>query len=113
MEDTSTTKNKTTNSEDAENGKLIEDMSKMLSMGGMTFNRKKKMNDEELMNKERRFWGTQPVPQFKDEVKEEDLGPIDENTDLEKEQKEPFNLPKGYKWYDVDIHSESDLTRVK
>ncbi len=106
MEDTS-------NKPDSNNEKLIEDMSKMLTMG-MTYNRKKKVDEEDLKSKVRKFWGTQPVPQFKgEEITESDIGPIDTNTDLEKEQKEPYNLPKGYVWYDVDINNNNDLTKVR
>jgi glycylpeptide N-tetradecanoyltransferase len=105
MEDTS--KNSESNNE-----KMIEDMSKMLTMG-MTYNRKKRINEEEMKNREMRFWGTQPVPQFKgQEITESDIGPIDLNTDLEKEQKEAYNLPKGYAWYDVDINNNNDLTKL-
>jgi glycylpeptide N-tetradecanoyltransferase len=101
------------NSEGGNNEKLIEDMSKMLNMNGMTFNKKKKTNEEEMKTKVRKFWGTQPVPQFQgEEITESDLGPFDKDTDVEKEQKEPFNLPKGYIWYDIDINNSGDLNKL-
>jgi glycylpeptide N-tetradecanoyltransferase len=103
-------KNSNFDNEDVPTEKLIEDMSKMLSMGGMSFNRKRKVDDEELKKKERKFWGTQPVPKFSDEVT--NIGPIDTNNDVENEQKEPYNLPKGYIWYDIDIHNSEDLNKV-
>ena len=115
MEDTSKANKSSENNinEDIPNEKLIDDMSKMLSQGGMTFNRRRRTDEEEAKSKVRKFWGTQPVPQFQgDEITEADIGPIDTNMDLEKEQKEPFNLPKGYIWYDIDINSNTDLTRV-
>ena len=115
MEDTiKETKNKDNSlGEDIPNDKLIDDMSKMLSQG-MTFNRRRRTDEEEAKSKVRKFWGTQPVPQFQgDDITESDIGPIDTNTDLEKEQKEPFNLPKGYVWSDIDIHNNNDLTRVR
>jgi hypothetical protein len=114
MEDTSKETKTTDNTlgEDIPNDKLIDDMSKMLSQG-MTFNRRRRNDEEEAKSKVRKFWGTQPVPQFQgDEITESDIGPIDKNTDLEKEQKEPYNLPKGYVWSDIDIHNNNDLTRV-
>lgn len=100
------------NNQDGDNEKLIEDMSRMLN-SGMTFNRKKKIDEEEIRNRVGKFWGNQPVPQFKgDEITEDDIGPIEKDNDVEKESKEPVFLPKGYAWSDIDIHNEEDLTRV-
>lgn len=113
MEDTNKNSNsKNDSNQDGVNEKLIEDMGKMLT-SSMTFNRKKKYDEEEIKNKVRKFWGTQPVPQFQGEsITENDIGPIDHNCDVKKEQKEPFNLPKGYIWYDVDIHNPAEITKV-
>ncbi len=114
MEDTSKT-NKTENNDktNENNQQLIDDMSKMLTPGGMSFNRKKKQDEEEIKNKVGKFWGNQPVPQFKGgKVTEKDIGPIETNCDVEKEDKEPVFLPKGYAWWDVDINNDADLTKV-
>jgi hypothetical protein len=114
MEDSNKNSNsKNDSNQEGVNEKLIEDMGKMLN-SSMTFNRKKKYDEEEIKNKVRKFWGTQPVPQFQGEsITENDIGPIDSNCDVKKEQKEPYNLPKGYMWYDVDIHNPVEITKVK
>ena len=114
MEDTSKNTN-TNNDTTAGNDKLIDDMSKMLNTAtsSMTFNKRKKNDEEDIKNKVRKFWGTQPVPQFQgEEITENDIGPIDKNNDVEKEQKEPYPLPKGYVWFDVDIHNPTELNKV-
>jgi hypothetical protein len=98
---------------DNNNDKLIEDMDRLLNPGGMTFNRKKRVDEEEIKKRVGKFWGSQPVPQFQgDEITENDIGPIDKNNDVNKEDKEQVFLPKGYIWWDVDIHNEEDLTKV-
>jgi len=98
---------------DENNEKLIEDMSRLLNPNGMSFNRKKRINEEDIKNRVGKFWGNQPVPQFKgEEITENDIGPIDSNNDLEKVDKEQVLLPKGYTWWDVDIHNENDLTKL-
>jgi glycylpeptide N-tetradecanoyltransferase len=65
----------------------------------------------EQMKDAYKFWDTQPVPKmFSEDAKE--VGPIDTDNDVEKERKEPYKLPTGFTWYDVDINSDSDLTMV-
>jgi hypothetical protein len=59
------------------------------------------------------FWDKQPVPKFNSaEIKEEDIGPIDINSNIETERKEPFNLPKGHVWYELNINKDEELTKV-
>jgi glycylpeptide N-tetradecanoyltransferase len=73
---------------------------------------KMKKNKTELVKENYKFWDTQPVPKIKSDDSDE-IGPLDENNDVEKERKEPFKLPNTFSWYDIDINSSSDLTKVK
>jgi hypothetical protein len=59
-----------------------------------------------------KFWDTQPVPRMDSEEATE-VGPIISENDIEVERKEPYNLPTGYIWYDIDIHDDKELTMVK
>jgi hypothetical protein len=112
MEDTSKGKKSENNSNDNNGNEKIEEMERMVK-NAMTFNKRKKVDEKEQMERVGKFWGNQPVPQFKgEEITESDIGPIDKNNDVEKEPKENTILPKGYCWYDIDIHDEGDLTKV-
>jgi hypothetical protein len=60
------------------------------------------------------FWDKQPVPKFNSaEIKEEDIGAIDINADVDAERKEPFNLPKSHIWYEMNINKDEELTKVR
>ena len=56
-----------------------------------------------------KFWDTQPVLSFKDKTKIEKIGPIDNKTQLEDVKVEPYNLPKNFSWYDIDIFNSKDI----
>lgn len=60
------------------------------------------------------FWDKQPVPKFNSgEIKEEDIGPIDKNANVETERKESYNLPKNHSWFELNINKDEELTRVR
>ena len=104
MEDTSKNQNTDEKKENEETNSVpTENM--------MKFSRRDKKGDaiKEVWD----FCDKQPVPKFNSsEIKEEDIGPIDKNTNLEAERKEPFNLPKNHVWYELNINKEEELTKV-
>lgn len=76
----------------------------------LLFNQKKNKKGEQI-KEEYKFWDTQPVPKINSE--DNDLiGPINTENDIDKEKKEPYNLPTGFSWWDVDINKDSDITKV-
>lgn len=108
MEDTSKGKNSKPKEEDEEKMKkeAMDELNKMIfkKSGG-----KKDENKEEWQ-----FWDKQPVPKLKSfDVKDEDIGPIEKDNDVEKERKEPYPLPKNCSWYNLDINDTKDLTTVR
>ncbi|MCQ2821519.1 MAG: hypothetical protein MJ252_30035 [archaeon] len=58
-----------------------------------------------------KFWGEQPVPQFNKEI-EVKFGPINKDCKVEDERKEPYALPAGFFWKDIDVTDASDLDRL-
>lgn len=73
---------------------------------------KMRKNKSEKTKENYKFWDTQPVPKLKSDDSDE-IGPLDENNDIDKERKEPFKLPNTFSWYDIDITNSGDLTKVK
>jgi glycylpeptide N-tetradecanoyltransferase len=58
-----------------------------------------------------KFWDTQPVPKITS-LDTSEVGPIDNDNDVEKERQEPYKLPSNFSWYDLDINDNSDLSKV-
>eukprot|EP01137_Pigoraptor_chileana_P020715 Opistho-2@83453 len=63
---------------------------------------------EESSRLAHKFWKSQPVPQFNEEVAE--YGPIE--ADKEHVQQEPYNLPAGFEWDTLDINSQPQLDEL-
>lgn len=53
-----------------------------------------------------RFWKTQPIIETKKEV--EEVGPI-EAGDIEKVKKEPYGLPEGFEWSEINIDDDKEI----
>jgi hypothetical protein len=62
------------------------------------------------VNKEFKFWSTQPVPGLKETF--EVSGPIDENTDISRVKPEPFNMPAGFEWCEIDINDPAQAQEL-
>ena len=56
-----------------------------------------------------KFWEEQPVPQFSKDIGVE-FGPINKDCKVENERKEPYPLPAGFEWKDVDVRQFSPIT---
>ena len=61
-----------------------------------------KMGNFGAIKTEYKFWNTQPVPQINRDCKI-DFGPIITETNIENVQKDPYTLPEGFEWKDVDL----------
>lgn len=79
--------------------KSIEDLLKQLALQGET---PKKMEDY-------KFWKTQPVAKFGEEVEEE--GPI-EHKSIEEVRKEPYPLHASFEWTTLDLEDDSNLDEL-
>lgn len=61
-------------------------------------------------DKEHKFWNTQPVPNLNDTVSE--FGPIDPNVDVTTVRQEPYNMPAGFEWSDIDVNDPAQLLEL-
>lgn len=117
MEDTSKNKNEKNkekeqdkdNKEEDSNFSNLSQQESINSLKEALF--KQKINKSEQVKDKYKFWDTQPVPKIKSEDTDE-IGPLDTNNDVEKERKEPLNLPATFSWSDIDINNNNDLTKV-
>ena len=60
---------------------------------------------------EYKFWSEQPVPQFNKDIGVS-FGPITKDNKVEEERQEPYTLPEGFEWLDVDVTKENELNRL-
>ena len=58
-----------------------------------------------------KFWETQPVAQFNKDIGVE-FGPVEKDCKVENERKEPYALPAGFEWQDVNVTEQRDLDRL-
>ncbi|CAD5215118.1 unnamed protein product [Bursaphelenchus okinawaensis] len=56
------------------------------------------------------FWGTQPVPKLDEDVTENTY--IEAPIPKDKLRKDPYNLPKGFNWCNVDLTNDDELTEL-
>lgn len=63
------------------------------------------------VEKEHKFWNTQPVVGLKEEIIEEN-GPIDASTTLADIKTDPYNMPTGFEWYSIDITDPAQAQEV-
>ncbi|CAP38094.1 Protein CBR-NMT-1 [Caenorhabditis briggsae] len=67
---------------------------------------------EEARNKSFQFWSTQPVPQMDELVPADVNCAIEENIPLDKVRAEPFTLPTGFRWANVDLNDKEQLDEL-
>lgn len=67
---------------------------------------------DEARNKSYQFWSTQPVPQMNELVPANVNCAIEENIPLDKVRAEPFSLPNGFRWSNVDLNDEEQLNEL-
>ena len=63
------------------------------------------------VDKEYKFWKTQPVPGLKDSF-EGECGPLDLNTDVSLVRQEPYNMPAGFEWCELDVTDPAIIQEV-
>lgn len=66
------------------------------------------MKRNETVKESYKFWDTQPVPKITSTDPEE-IGPINTDTDVSKERQEPYKLPTGCQWYDLNLSSDLQM----
>lgn len=95
---------------------LMDLMEKMQAMGGNSKDPRTKAAMEEFkkyetLYKKHDFWDTQPVPKSSfgfDPSKEGEI----EKGKLAEVKQEPYSIPAGYEWSDIDLNDEVQLNEV-
>jgi glycylpeptide N-tetradecanoyltransferase len=60
---------------------------------------------------EYKFWSTQPVPKFEEEIPDSEIGPIETKT-VDQVLKNPYPLPKSFEWSTIDMTNLSERQEV-
>ncbi|UJR33772.1 hypothetical protein I4U23_021199 [Adineta vaga] len=76
-------------------------------------NRSAPKSDEEAASRQEwKFWHTQPVPTIGTKIASENNGPVEENKPLEELKQDPYKLPDGFSWDDIDVLDEEQLKEL-
>ena len=70
-----------------------------------------KMGNLNAIKSEYKFWSTQPVPQLNRDCSTE-FGPINKEMKIENIQKEPYLLPDGFEWKEVDLSQSNEVDKL-
>jgi len=68
----------------------------------------REQNDSSNVSNIHAFWDQQPVPKMDQEIRVEDIGPIETKT-VEEITEEPYSLEKSFEWYAMDLTNDEDL----
>jgi glycylpeptide N-tetradecanoyltransferase len=75
-------------------------------------NRSAPKSDEEAASRQDwKFWHTQPVPTIGTKIPSENNGPVEENKPLEELKQEPYKLPDGFLWDEIDILDDEQVNK--
>ncbi len=73
-------------------------------------NRSAPKSDEEAASRQEwKFWHTQPVPSIGTKVTSENNGPVEENKPIEELKQDPYKLPDGFSWDEIDILDDGQV----
>lgn len=64
------------------------------------------------IDKEHKFWSTQPVLSLSETLQIEESGPIDVQKSVGDVKNEEYNMPAGFKWVSIDIEDPNELQEV-
>ncbi|KAI6188480.1 Glycylpeptide N-tetradecanoyltransferase [Aphelenchoides besseyi] len=65
---------------------------------------------QEAQSHKYEFWKTQPVPKLDENVTENTY--IEAPIDVSRIRKEPYTLPAQFKWSDIDLNNDAELTEL-
>jgi glycylpeptide N-tetradecanoyltransferase len=78
-----------------------------------TLNRNAPKTEEELRSKgDWKFWETQPVPALGSVIPVGTNEPIHPDRSIDEIKADPFSLPDGFKWDDIELQDEKQLTEL-
>ncbi|CAF4064522.1 unnamed protein product, partial [Rotaria sordida] len=68
-----------------------------------------KYDEKAASKQEWKFWQTQPVPTIGTKINTSNIGPIESNKSIDELRQEPYKLPDGFSWDDIDIHVDEQV----
>ncbi|CAF4047900.1 unnamed protein product, partial [Adineta steineri] len=71
-----------------------------------------KYDEKTASKQEWKFWQTQPVPTIGTKIDTTNIGPIESNKSVDEIRQEPYELPNGFVWDDIDIHVDEQLQEL-
>lgn len=75
-----------------------------------TTNRSAPRSEEEAASrKDWKFWQTQPVPSVGERISLDNNGPVEPNKPKEELMQEPYKLPDGFVWDEIDVTSDEQV----
>lgn len=91
--------------------KLFQELKKQLE--GYSYSRNAPKNEDELRKKQDwKFWNTQPVKSFSENVPSGVNEPIEIDKKIEEIKQDPFTLPDGFQWDDIDLNSTEQVIHI-
>ncbi len=90
----------------------LEELKKLFGLKA-TLNRNAPKSEYELEKKEQwKFWETQPVPALGSSIPKHVNEPMEPNKDISEINPNPFSLPAGFKWNDLDLENTDELMEL-
>lgn len=90
----------------------IEELKRLFGLK-TSLNRNAPKSDYELEKKEQwKFWETQPVPALGTSIPKDVNEPMEPNKDIAEINPNPFSLPAGFKWNDLDLENNDELMEL-
>lgn len=90
----------------------VEELRRLLNIKS-SINRNAPRTDDELRGKEEwKFWETQPVPQLGSQIAKGINEPIQPDKAISEIKSDPFTLPDGFKWDDIDLTDKDQLMEL-
>lgn len=68
-----------------------------------------KYDEKAALKQEWKFWQTQPVPTIGTKIDTSNIGPIEPNKTIDDLRQEPYKLPDGFSWDDIDINVDAQV----
>ena len=97
----------------SQKGSEIEELRRLLNLNATLTNRNAPRTEEELVVKNQwKFWETQPVPQLGSQIAKGINEAIQPDKSVEEIKQDPFSLPDGFKWDDVDLNDRDQLLEL-
>jgi glycylpeptide N-tetradecanoyltransferase len=72
----------------------------------------KQRKKEEKANREHKFWNTQPVVKMEGNMEAVVNKPVNPVEDVDKVRQEPYNMPAGFVWCELDVNNETHIKEL-